>query len=63
MRPGHQDVEDLGLGHRDPDVPEVRRILHDEELHHPLIGDHHALDELGVVRVGDHAGGVVFRIV
>ena len=44
-RPAGEHVEDLGLGHGDADVPEVGGVLEDEELHHLLVGEHHAFDE------------------
>ena len=32
---GHHDVQDLGLGHRDADLGELRGVAADEPVHHP----------------------------
>jgi hypothetical protein len=34
---GHHDVQDLGLGHRDPDIGELRSVALDEAVHQGVI--------------------------
>ena len=40
----HHDVQDLGLGHRDPDLGELGRVRADEALHHLLVAVEDGLD-------------------
>ncbi len=58
--PPASDVEHLGLGHGDADVPEVRGVLQDEELHHALVGEHDLLDQGRVTLVGRLPGSDVW---
>jgi hypothetical protein len=45
-----QEVQQLGLGHRDVDLQELRRVAVGEPLHEPLEAGDHRLDVVGTVR-------------